>query len=226
MAASLGPKITTNGLVLAIDAADKNSYPGSGTVWTDLSGNRNTGTLNNGPTYNSLVGGNILLDGTDDYVSVENNTILNPSNITVSIWVKRNAYQSSVGSLIRRNNNDSYVIFATYNADTSYFGIYNGTTRPFSPTIALPLSSWTNIVGSYDGANIKIYKNGAFSGQTAHTSAISYSASDTQMTIGRDDAFAGRYMSANYSSVLIYNRALTDAEILQNFNAEIRRFGL
>jgi len=96
MAASLGPKITTNGLVLAIDAADKNSYPGSGTVWTDLSGNRNTGTLNNGPTYNSLVGGNILLDGTDDYVSVENNTILNPSNITVSIWVKRNAYQSSI----------------------------------------------------------------------------------------------------------------------------------
>jgi len=226
MASSLGPNVSESGLVLCLDAADKNSYPGTGTTWTDLSGNNNNATLTNGPTFNTSGIGNILLDGVDDYISVENNTILNPSNVTVSIWVKRNGYQSSIGSFIRRNYNDSYAIFATYNADTSFFRIYDGTTYPSSPTIVLPLNTWINIVGTYDGANIKIYKNGIFSGQTANTTSISYSSSNTQMTIGRDDPFSGRYMSANYGTVMVYNRSLTDAEILQNYNSTKSRFGL
>jgi hypothetical protein len=176
------PKLVTSGLIFCLDAANKVSYTGSGTSWYDLTNNINNGTLNNGPTFSTSGGGSILLDGIDDYISVENNSILNPSNVTVSIWVKRNAYQSSIGSFIRRNYNDSYAIFATFNADTSYFRIYDGTTYPSSPTISLSLNTWTNIVGSYDGANIKIYKNGTFSGQTANTTAISYSSSNTQMT--------------------------------------------
>jgi hypothetical protein len=220
------PKLVTSGLIFCLDAANKVSYTGSGTSWYDLTNNINNGTLNNGPTFSTSGGGSILLDGIDDYISVENNSILNPSNVTVSIWVKRNAYQSSIGSFIRRNYNDSYAIFATFNADTSYFRIYDGTTYPSSPTISLSLNTWTNIVGSYDGANIKIYKNGTFSGQTANTTAISYSSSNTQMTIGRDDPIVGRYMSANYGSVMIYNKALTATEVLQNFNANRTRFGL
>ena len=62
-----------NGLVLALDAANTKSYPGSGTTWTDLSGRGNTGTLTNGPTYSSANGGSIVFDGTNDYVVVNNN---------------------------------------------------------------------------------------------------------------------------------------------------------
>ena len=69
MSLSRGPKIVTNGLVLYLDAANKKSYPGSGTTWTDLSGNNNTGTLTNGPTFDSNNGGSIVFDGTNDYVS-------------------------------------------------------------------------------------------------------------------------------------------------------------
>ena len=67
MSVSNNPSIISNGLILALDAADKNSYPGSGTAWTDLSGNGNNGTLINGPTFNTGSLGNIVFDGVDDY---------------------------------------------------------------------------------------------------------------------------------------------------------------
>ena len=51
MAFSRGPSIVTDGLVLALDAANHKSYPGSGTTWYDLSGNGNNGTLNCGPSF-------------------------------------------------------------------------------------------------------------------------------------------------------------------------------
>ena len=57
--------IVTNGLVLFLDANNTNSYPGSGTSWYDLSGNGNTGTLTNGPTFSSVNGGTIVFDGID-----------------------------------------------------------------------------------------------------------------------------------------------------------------
>ena len=79
MAISRGPKIVTNGLVLALDAADKNSYVGSGTTWKDLSGNSFNGTLTNGPTFSNTNGGAIVFDGTNDYVNVLDNSTLDIS---------------------------------------------------------------------------------------------------------------------------------------------------
>ena len=69
MAVLNGPGIITSGLISALDAADRNSYPGSGTTWTDISGNNNNGTLTNGPTFSSTNGGAIVLDGADDYIN-------------------------------------------------------------------------------------------------------------------------------------------------------------
>lgn len=227
MAISRGPEIVTAGSVLILDAADRNSYPSSGTSWLDLSGGGNNSTLNNGPTFSPSGGGSILLDGVDDYASVENTARLNPSNVTVSIWVKRNAYQSSVANLIRRNDIDSYAILPATSSDTVRFTINDGIGgRVYSPTAGFPLNQWINIVGTHDGANISIYKSGSPSGQTASSITISYSASNNQMIIGRDDAFAGRYMSANYGLVLIYSRALTGTETSQNFNAARGRYGI
>ncbi len=69
MAISRGPKIVTNGLVLALDGADKNSYRGSGTTWTDVSGTSKIAVLVNGPTFSTSNLGYINFDGVDDYVS-------------------------------------------------------------------------------------------------------------------------------------------------------------
>ena len=65
-------QIVKDGLVLALDAGNTKSYPGSGTSWSDLSGQGNTGTLTNGPTYSSADGGSIVFDGTKTLLSHHN----------------------------------------------------------------------------------------------------------------------------------------------------------
>jgi hypothetical protein len=87
MAVNYSPKIITDGLVLYLDAANTRSYPGSGTVWSDLSRGGNNGTLRNGPTFNSGNGGSIVFDGVNDYASFPNNTNLDNQKITMENWV-------------------------------------------------------------------------------------------------------------------------------------------
>ena len=199
----------------------------------DLSNNNNHGLLGgvagsqvvaDMPLFDVYNKGALKLDGSTDYIAVENATSLNPTTVTVSIWVKRNGYQSQTANYLRRNYNDAYGILGDIAADNVRFRIHNGTNYPESPNATLSLNEWTNIVGTYDLANIKIYKNGVFVGQTAHTSAISYSSANTTLTIGRDDPVAGRYMNANYGSVLIYSRALSATEISQNYEAQKSKF--
>ena len=85
------PRIITDGLVLYVDAANTKSYPGSGTVWTDLSPTQITGSLTNGPTFNSANGGSIFFDGTDDIVDLGTNNTLNfTDSFSVSFWMRAN----------------------------------------------------------------------------------------------------------------------------------------
>ena len=199
----------------------------------DLSNNNNHGLLGglpgsqvvaDMPLFDVYNKGALKLDGSTDYISVENATSLNPTTVTVSIWVKRNGYQSQTANYLRRNYSDAYSIIGDIAADNVRFKINNGSAYPESPNATLSLNEWTNIVGTYDLANIKIYKNGVFVNQTAHTSAISYASANTTLTIGRDDPVAGRYMNANYGSVLIYSRALSAAEVAQNYEAQKSKF--
>ena len=81
-----GGRIVTDGLILSLDASDQNSYISGSITWTDLSENRNSGALTNGPTYSSDNGGSIVFDGADDYVSISQN--VNPSNITLEFVYK------------------------------------------------------------------------------------------------------------------------------------------
>ena len=82
-----GPKIITNGLVLYLDAANRNSYPGSGTTCTDLSGNNNNFTLVNGPTFSSGNMGNIVFDGTDDYLLINSLVWNYNADFTIQFWL-------------------------------------------------------------------------------------------------------------------------------------------
>ena len=87
MGLSHSSRIVTDGLVFCVDAGDKMSYPGAGTTWTDLSKNRNNGTLINGPTFDSANGGSISLDGSNDYISVGSFNEDSSQDLSVMVWV-------------------------------------------------------------------------------------------------------------------------------------------
>lgn len=130
MAAKLGPSIIKSGLVLDLDAADINSYIGSGTSWKDMTGNGNSGTLVNGPSFSSANGGSIVFDGVDDYINLRSGTILNNWNpdgtdaalsyrsyTSASIWFKTSTI--STGGLNKMIFSDNSIEYGFYQNNSS-----------------------------------------------------------------------------------------------------------
>jgi hypothetical protein len=218
MAFGNGPRIVTSGLVLSLDAADKNSYPGSGTAWTDLSGNTNNGTLTNGPTFSSANGGTIVFDGVNDRIECG---IFSLSYLTVSTWVYKTS--STVNQGICRKQNGW--------ALSQYGGtlqIAPGTNwQFFNTSYTIPLNSWKNITYVYNGTGASdsqiVYIDG-LSIYNANTGVGALIANSNAVRIGYDDN--NWYWGGNIAQTQIYNRALTSQEIQQNYNAQKARFGL
>jgi hypothetical protein len=212
--------IVTDGLVLHLDAGNSTSYPGSGTTWTDLSGNGNNGTLTNGPTYSSADGGSIVFDGSNDYAPIGTSQFpFGASPGTLSSWVRTNTISASYRWIVSYGQaSGSQSRFLGFNGTTYYFGGYGNDIT----ASGVPLNTWFNMVGVYDGTNASMYINGALvSGPTAK----SWNTVANNAQIGRQTN-ASEYWSGNISQVQIYNRALTATEITQNFNALRGRYGL
>jgi len=243
-----GPNIVKDGLVLYLDAGSPNSYYGGrGTVWKDMSGNGNNGTLTNGPTFNSGNGGSIVFDGVDDYVDLGVIPNLQFSNIqafSVSIWV----YWTPIGATL--TTLFSYGHVAGSNPDSGDEGYYitldNGVLRSRSFLFdyydgsaarsiqgnvnVVPTNSWINLVcisgGNNDTSNDVTYIDGALISTTSRRnqspSTINYSVSAVNVA-ARDSKAT---INSRVSSVSVYNRALSATEVLQNFNATRARFGI
>jgi hypothetical protein len=222
MAGSSGPDLVQNGLVLALDAADKNSYSGTGTSWGDLSGNANTGTLTNGPTFSGGNGGSIVFDGTNDYINIPNNSSFNVTdNISVEMWVRIETTQSNnLGFLIKYANGYLFYVingkfrFDSRNGDGTYY-ITIGTTN-------IQDGVWKYLVGQKSGLSYIIYVNGVLEGSTTANS-VGNIASNVDLRLGTDDS---TYLNGRIGTFKIYNRVLSASEILQNYNVQKTRFGL
>ena len=238
MAVNYNTSIVTNGLVLALDAANIKSYPGTGTTWTDLSGNGNNGTLTNGPTYSSANGGSIVFDGANDYVDCGASNSLNfTSSFSVSFWMS-NSIGSTYEYYVNRwtYQNGSYRQWSFDNtalgvpsADTIGFRISSdgtdaGLTSIFSTNSSYS-SGWHHITGTWDGSLMNLYVDSVLvAGPTSKTSMVSTAGQKT--LIGGGNQGTSFPMSGNISEVLIYKRALSAAEVSQNFNALRGRYGV
>jgi hypothetical protein len=225
MAIYRGPNIVRNGLVLALDAADRNSYRGSGTTWTDLSGNTNTGTLTNGPTFSGANLGTIVFDGVDDYVTFPTSGLIT-NVISMDVWFNLNS-SKIYSALIGSNVTERYEILTKnglhveVSLQSSNYMQYNN---------ILSLNTWTNItVTAVSGTQWKMYKNGVYLGSpTSYVGTWQVSGTSiSNFDVGRiRNDVASFAFSGNISSVKIYNRELTAAEVLKNYSATKSRFGL
>jgi len=233
MGFSDGPSIVTNGLVLSLDAADKNSYIGSGTTWTDLGGTTISGSFVNTPTFDNNNQGSIVFNGTNQYINLQTGSYLTGSStqITIEIWNSGSAAQ--VSSIIgttsgsTRNINchlpwsDSIVYWDCGNSGITYDRI---NTAVLSSARYVGWHHWVFTKNATAGT-MEIYLDGNLNTSgTGKTLAINL---PTTASIGSQREGATTYYHrGKIATVKIYNRALSATEILQNYNAQKSRFGL
>ena len=225
MAFNYSPKIVTDGLVFAVDAANKKSYPGSGTTWSDLAGNNN-GTLTNGPTFDSGNGGSIDFDGTNDYVGFSGFTSV-ASTGTVCQWFKPaiSWSNSDPSQNMRLSGIHTNWEFGRTNSQTGGFAFDLGAANSVITSQTIWSNTlWYNMVITWDtGANTsKVYIGGTLDNSGTATN----STSTGTFEIGRSPGGLTQLWYGNIASVKYYNRVLTATEILQNYNALKSRFGL
>ena len=222
--------LSNSGLVLHLDAGNSASYSGSGTTWSDLSGNGSHVTLTS-TTYSAANGGSIGFNGTSSYANFTAN-IGSTNAITVDMWVKTNSLNAPNGAM--------YFGFSSYNAWTYNgnlgFNTANADQYGFLSSRVSSLGiqgSWKHLVFvMYAGSktNNKIYVNT----QSQTMSQMAGSFSDTGATFNSGTgkisgwAYPGQSVSwlinMNVASFKIYNRELSQQEITNNFNTGKTRF--
>jgi hypothetical protein len=213
MGLSHSPRIVTDGLVFCVDAGDKMSYPGAGTTWTDLSKNRNNGTLTNGPTFDSANGGSIVFDGTNNYTVLSSDINLG-TQASINVWL-----QCSNNTVIAGGTSYSNGGYLLGSSSNTFYMSANGSYGNFNYNISNTTNTWKNLSVSRNASSASLYVNGVFysSISISSTNGIRFRA------IGAYDN--GTYpMNGQIALMQVYNRALSAEEIKQNYNATRGRF--
>ena len=217
--------IITSGLVLHLDAGIASSYPGSGTTWFDLSGNNN-GTLENGPTYSSANGGSLVFDGEDDRVSAFPTQISGTGSKTISMWIKINTTSRTGLAGIRSTANWGWG-FTVNRTTIGNLTFYDPSGSHLEVAAGLTTSIWYNVSVTYDSATriATLFLNGYQIGSFSNFTPLN--ASTFKGVIGNEDEWTnpfGHPFKGNIAQVAIYSRAISAAEVLENYNALRPRF--
>jgi len=217
------PHIVSDGLMLNVDASNPDSYPGSGTTWYDLSGNGHHGTLLNGASFDS----NNSIDfngGTDGAQFVMNLNTSGYSDITISGWINITSGGTWYRWFSGANGTDMHKpdLAILSNGDIGY----NSTTLTtgwVDTSKSIGLFTWTNVcyVISANG-NFKTYINSTLVFSDTYTSGVF--PSSFNVMLGNRYDLNGEAVTGKISATMIYNRGLTDDEILQNYYALTKRF--
>jgi hypothetical protein len=213
--------MVNQGLTLYLDATNPNCYPGSGTAIYDLSGYGNNGTLYNGVGYSSTYGGGLVFDGVDDYIVIPGNGTVNTSRPTVELVMTTS---TNGGNIIAQGQYGSNWGFGVGVKSTNIMARNNNC----DTTINVNNSGLVHVVVVWDGSGNQYYKNGQYLGRTTNC----YSPNPGgDVTIGGvrnqvPSSTLTEFANSTVNIVRIYNRALSGAEILQNFNSIKTQFGL
>ena len=223
---AIKPRLSTSGLVLHLDAANYRSFVSGSTTWRDLSGFGNNGALTNSPGYSTASNGSIVFDGTDDEVLINNSDSINfigAQQYTVLVWIYPNLGGVTWHGIVSKGNSQQYAL--TINSTSAYLHYetnQGGIIHVDSPNNSVSANTWQQVGIRYDGSTKTIWKNGVSIASQAATT-LNSSTNTEQLRIGEGNN--GEQYRGNIGVVQIYNRALSAAEITQNFNTTKGRYG-
>jgi len=220
------PKLVTNGLSLYLDAGNARSYPGSGTTWTDLISTTKTGTLTNGPTYDSTNGGSIVYDGVDDSCSIGSLGLTGFTQLTVNVWYYSNINSST--ALTRCSSVGNAFILHYRGAGFYLVGNDSTVSNYLGWQTTIPATQWVMLTGTWNGSTMKLYQNAAKQANELSFAggANGILANINTISLGYNFNASQPWTNGKIASCSLYNRALTNDEIMQNFNAFRGRFGI
>jgi hypothetical protein len=229
--------IVTSGMVLNLDAGFTSSYPKGNLQWYDLSGSGNTGTLTNGPTFNSFSGGSIVFDGTNDYVSQTYTKLSN--GLTLNAWMKTTSTRSvksylgdASNNIVGDTTNDVWIGFGVTNGKLNYNNAKKtgdwGTSQYYSNQ-SVNDGDWKSVTVTHSKTTelVSLYINSVLDSTYNNTSSGGFNQwAATAFNIIGGGAGAGDYFTGSLSNVQIYNRDLSPFEVYQNYNSMKGRFGI
>lgn len=233
------PNIVNDGLVLYLDANAANSYNQyiNATTWKDISGNNLTGSLINGPTFDSANGGSIVFDGVNDIITAPTSPkfAFGSNNFTIHTWYKRTSrvqpypriWQFGDGWNTTQNWAflDGHNSFAQ-NKFVLHVFAQNGNTSPLIiSNTTISSSTWYSLFLVRQSNVWSLYVNGVFDISANWSGSPDNGVSNT-FKIGGAAYNNDDFLKGNVSIIIIYNRAFTTTEITQNFNATRARFGI
>lgn len=231
MSIAYNTSIVRSGLALQLDAANPKSYPGSGTTWTDLRGNGNAATLYNNPTYSS---GGLVFDGVNQYAIAP--VTFSPSGMTLNLWlyldssiawgVRFDVWSTNIASNVNGR-------FLLYRDTGTTLTVYNVLPSLALNTIQIANAStiftgkWKNICVTSQTVSttttVTAYIDGVVYGSASTAEAATATHSSWYLMQNQNGSSPTKGRVSNAS---IYNRVLSAAEILQNFNAIRGRYGI
>lgn len=227
------PKIVTNGLVLCLDAGNRKSYPRSGSIWNNLALRTQNAELLNAPTFDNEKGGNFSFNASTNVIGIPNSTNLDTQTPSVEVWFKANFLNQNGHFFEKGTVNSQYSLFLTtfYSAQGSivwrqnFGGSFNELIVSAS-TYSIG-NIWYQLVGTFISGNRRLYLNGRLIASDTQTGTISTNSGG--MSIGAYGGYAGGrdyYYNGKIAIVNVYNRNLTETEVLQNYNALKGRFNI
>lgn len=230
MSVASGPSIVTNGLILDYDSGNPRSYPGSGSTWRDVGPNSYIGTLINSPTYSN---GIMTYTGSPTYADTGCDVSWN--NVNYASWTvvlkPANLSQGNAGFLGKQYPDWEWAFYQNA-ADLSmvYWNTGGGHTNGMDWTASnffTSTSSYVIFSYTWDGSTSKIYRNGAlFSSAGSTDPSINQNRSNNVQMGGHIYVWGDYYWSGSMPYVNAYNRTLSAAEVLQNYEALRGRYGI
>jgi len=229
--------IVTDQLLINIDANWYNSYKTGDTTWYDISGNFNNATLTNGPSFDTRNGGSLVFDGADDYGNF-GNLSYNRSNFSAFAWVNYPTVHGNWDSTIvakwytggSDGSNNEWSFGADGQTGPSPFAAtvqYAAGGSSYISVVGGPIYSantWYNVGFTWTGGTLSLYVNGIMvaSGYTANSSART---TTQPLTIASFLNLSTYCTNMKLGNFLMYNKALSQAEILKNYNTQKGRYG-